>query len=203
MDRARRTQQSYDLIAGRFLERNEQRGVLRAWMLRFKALLPAGPVVDLGAGPCFDSAELRDLGLQVISLDRSRPMLQVARERFPGPRVQADMRQLPLRSRTVAGVWACASLLHLERQDLLPALAGVRDALCDSGVLFVSFKQGHGEGWERSRYGVDAPRWFTYWSEEDLDGALRAAGFELCESATRQGFHEPWIIRLARAAGPA
>jgi hypothetical protein len=167
-------------------------------MLRFKALLPAGPVVDLGAGPCFDSAELRDLGLHVISIDRSGPMLRVALDRFPGPRVQADMRQLPLRPNTLAGVWASASLLHLDRQDLLPALVGVRDALCASGILFMSLKLGTGEGWESRKYGVEAPRWFTYWSEADLDDTLRAAGFELCESATRQGSAEPWTLRIAR-----
>lgn len=198
MDRTRRTQESYDLIAERFLKRNETRGLLRSWMLRFRALLPAGPVVDLGAGPCFDSAELRDLGLEVISIDRSRSMLRVARERFPGPRVQADMRQLPLRSGVLAGVWACASMLHLERAELVPALVGVREALRPSGMLFTSFKLGAGEGWESKKYGVEAPRWFTFWSEADLDAALGTAGFEVCESATRPGTPEPWLALLAR-----
>ena len=97
-------------------------------------------VLDLGAGPCLDSAELRSLGLRVISVDRSRRMLIAAHQEIPGPRVQADMRQLTFRPNCIAGVWACASLLHLDRDELVPALSGIRNVLVSSGVLFVSLK---------------------------------------------------------------
>jgi SAM-dependent methyltransferase len=168
-------------------------------MHRFTELLPSNELVlDLGAGPCLDSAELRSLGLGVISVDRSRPMLLAARQEIPGPRVQADMRQLTFRRNCIAGVWACASLLHLERDELVPALFGIRNVLVSSGVLFVSLKYGSGEAWDTSKFGPDAPRWFTYWSDDDLDASLGSAGFEIVESATEDGLRNKWIARIVR-----
>jgi SAM-dependent methyltransferase len=170
-------------------------------MLLFRERLPAsGPVLDLGAGPCLDSAELRSLGLRVISVDRSRQMLIAAQQEVLGPRVQADMRQLPCRPDCIAGVWASASLLHLDRDELGPAVCGIRDVLVPSGVLFVSLKYGSGGSWDTSKYGPDAPRWFTYWSEEDVDASLRSAGFEILESATQEIQQQRWIARIARRA---
>lgn len=200
MDRARQTQQSYDQIAGWFLERTRDRSLIRPWMRLFRERLAADAlVIDLGAGPCHDSAELRAMGLRVISVDRSRSMLTVGRDQFPGARVQADIRALPFRRRCIAGVWANASLLHLHRDELVPALVGVHEALLPSGVLHVSLKHGLGAALESSKYGPESPRWFTYWSDDELDAALELAGFEIVESATRQGSQDTWILRIACA----
>ena len=199
MDRARQNQDSYDRVADQYLEGSRDRSLLRPWMRRFTERLPAnGPVLDLGAGPCLDSVELRSLGVRVISVDRSRRMLSAAQQEIPGPRVQADMRQLTFRPHCIAGVWACASLLHLDRDELVPALAGIRTVLVSSGVLFVSLKHGSGATWDTSKFGPDAPRWFTYWSEDGLDASLASAGFEILESATQEGLRNRWIARIAR-----
>ena len=111
------------------------------------------------------------------------------------------LRQLPFQPDCLAGVWACASLLHLDRDQLVPAVSDIRNVLVSRGALFVSLKYGSGEGWETSRYGPDAPRWFTYWSEDDLDSALLSAGFEILESATQAGLDDRWIARIARRNG--
>src|SRR5689334_10188011 len=127
MDHARRTQQSYDSVAGEYLARNGNRAVLRPWFTRFRQLLaPDARVLDLGAGPCVDAAELSALGLRVVAVDRSAAMLQLGPTRFAGPRVRADLRALPFAGARFDGAWASASLLHLRREELLPALAGVR-----------------------------------------------------------------------------
>jgi SAM-dependent methyltransferase len=199
MDRARQNQDTYDRVAAQYLERGRDRSLLRPLMLRFRDQLPVnGLVLDLGAGPCRDSAELRSLGLRVISLDRSRQMLISARQEVPGPRVQADMRQLTFHANCFAGVWACASLLHLGRDELIPALSGICNVLVPSGALFMSLKYGSGGMWETAKFGPHAPRWFTYWSDEDVDSALRLAGFEVVESATEEVSQITWIARIAR-----
>ena len=199
MDHARKNQDSYDRVADQYLERSRDRSLLGPWMHRFKERLPSNDlVIDLGAGPCLDSAELRSLGLRVISLDRSWRMLMAAHQEIAGPRVQADMNQLPFQPGCIAGVWACASLLHLDRDQLVPAVSGIRRVLVSGGALFLSLKHGSGGDWETARYGPDAARWFTYWSEDELDSALRSAGFEILESASQAGVSDTWITRIAR-----
>jgi SAM-dependent methyltransferase len=198
MDPTRRTQLTYDAVAGEFSSRTHDRSTLMRWMLAFQSHLPRGRVLDLGAGPCHDTARLRDLGLDAIALDRSRGMLQVARDEVAALRIQADMRHLPLSAQCVAGVWASASLLHLPRADFEPALAGIRRVLMPSGALFASLKCGSGAGWDTARYGADAPRWFTYWSESELDAVLCSAGFEIIEAESLDFAAQRWLIRVAR-----
>ena len=104
MDHARKNQDSYDRVADQYLERSRDRSLLRPWMHRFKERLPSDDLVlDLGAGPCLDSAELRSIGLRVVSLDRSWRMLTAAHQEITGPRVQADMSQLPFQPDCVCG----------------------------------------------------------------------------------------------------
>ncbi|HMI91855.1 MAG TPA: class I SAM-dependent methyltransferase [Polyangiales bacterium] len=202
IDHARQTQQSYDLVAGEYQTRNGDRSVLRPRFTRFQQLLaPEARVLDLGAGPCADAAELSALGLRVVAVDRSAEMLRLGRARFAGPRVRADLRALTFADARFDGAWANASLLHLRREELLPALAGVRRVLRPSGVLYASLKQGDGERWDRASYGPKTPRWFTYYRDPELDAALDAAGFDLIESHTEGTVKETWLVRFARARG--
>jgi ubiquinone/menaquinone biosynthesis C-methylase UbiE len=140
-----RTRATYDLIGERFFENTRERSAVAPWIARFAAAMPAGAtVLDLGAGPGADSAGLRAHGLRVVGLDYSLGMLRAGMREFPGPRVQADARHLPLASSAVAGVWASASLLHVPERELSGALAEVRRVLRAPGLLYVSVKRGAG-----------------------------------------------------------
>jgi SAM-dependent methyltransferase len=195
-DRIDRTRRTYDEIAGRFLENARDRSRMAPWFERFaKRLRARDPVLDLGAGPGCDSAELRRLGLSAVSLDLSLGMLREGLREFPGPRVQADARRLPIRDGCLAGVWANASLLHLSPEEAAAALREVRRALGAPGLLHVAVKAGEGAGWETERYGV--PRWFQYWSAADLDALLGASGFEVVESWSISAPRADWLVRHA------
>jgi SAM-dependent methyltransferase len=201
MDRTKRNQQTYDQVAAEYFATHRDRTRVLSWMRRFAEAVPQGVVLDLGAGPCEDSAMLRGLGLDVVSVDRSRAMLTVARQEFPGPRVQADLRELPFRAGSVAGAWACASLLHLERADMQPALVGIAELIAEGGALFVALKDGVDGKWDTTSYGPDGPRWYTYWAASDVDQALATAGFEILEAATEPGSKDTWHFRIARRSG--
>jgi len=197
-----RTRQTYDKVAARFLETTRDRAVVSLWLRSFAGRLGTGAtVLDLGAGPGCDSAELRRLGLRAISLDLSLGMLQAGLAEFPGPRIQADARLLPLRDGSVAGVWANASLLHLSPGEAAVALREARRVLCASGVLHISVKSGDGAAWESERYGE--PRWFQFWSSADLDALLEGAGFDVISSWSRSTPRADWLVRHAGPGAPA
>jgi SAM-dependent methyltransferase len=195
-DPAGQIRASYDAIGSRFLENARDRSAIAPWLDRFASALPVGArVVDLGAGPGIDSAILRRRGLRVVSLDLSLGMLRAGLNDFHGPRIQADTRQLPLATATVAGVWANASLLHLRRAELPAALAEVRRVLRAPGLLYVSVKRGTGAEWESDRYGQ--PRFFQYWTEAALDAALHAGGFSIRAASVSETPRAVWLLRLA------
>ena len=76
------------------------------------------------------------------------------------------------------GVWSCACLFHVAREDLVTVLGRLAKATRSGGRIHASFKEGDGE--ERSTYGTpDAPRRYTdtLWRERDLRSEFSTAGW--------------------------
>ena len=68
------------------------------------------------------------------------------------------------------GIWACASLLHLKKDELSKAFIKCYLALKQKGFMYASFKEGSFEGVQNGRY-------FTYVSSKILAEILRDTGF--------------------------
>ena len=198
-DPTRLTRETYDVVAPRYLENARDRGAIEPHLDAFAgALTPGARVVDLGAGPGLDTVLLVDRGLRAMAIDFSRGMLRAGVREFPGTRVQGDARRLPVATGCIDGVWAKASLLHLQRDDVARALTEVRRILRPGGILFVSVKAGSGAATETARYGL--PRFFQYWSDADLDAAMDAHAFDVLTRTTDAGTRDTWLTRLTRRA---
>jgi len=118
---------------------------------------------------------LRQRPFRVIGLDLSIGQLRTSE--LPAV-VQADMRNLPLRTGSVDAVWCHAALLHLPRAAVPGVLDEFARALRPGGELYLSIAEGDGEGFEvASNYGSQRLRWFTYHREPELTTLLADAGF--------------------------
>lgn len=194
-----RTIAAYDTIAEVYTAFWRDRRVVARPLTLLSTLLAAGDLVlDAGCGPGFDGAELRRAGLRVIGLDLSWQMLQSGQRHYPGQYVQADLRALPLPDACAAAVWASASLLHLPRAHFGPALQELTRVLLPRGLLFLSLKEGVGDGWQADACGREAPRFFTYWQAETLDAALAAAGLHTVAGWRDEGEANAWLNRIVR-----
>lgn len=197
--RSRITTETYDSVATDYLESTRDFARGRDWVARFVEAVPPGALVaDLGSGPGRDTAQLRAHGVNAFCLDRSFGMLDAGRSEFPASRVQGDLLSLPLRSASIAGAWANASLLHLAPPDLRIALREIHRVLVPSGHVHVTVKRGQGSEWESSRYG--RPRWFQYWSGTDFDRELDRAALVPIFSSEESSTSASWLVRLCRAA---
>jgi SAM-dependent methyltransferase len=191
-----RTTSTYDVVAAEYARRTE-----RAWpslIDRVDAFAErvgrGGSVLDLGCGPGRDSRLLRDRGVRVVGLDRSRGMLEAG---LHVGALQGDMRSLPIRSGGVDGVWSQAALLHVPRQDMSGVLGDVHRVLRPNGALSVTTAGGTREGGEDDAYGRANPRWFVYHTEAGLWAAFRESGFQV-EEIIKEQTNRSWISVLAR-----
>ncbi len=100
----------------------------RPWLDRLLArTAPGDTILDIGCGSGEPVARyVLECGRQVCGVDFARPMLEIARSRFPSSRwIEADMRDLDL-GETFAGVIAWDSFFHLsmaEQAAVIPRLA--------------------------------------------------------------------------------
>jgi SAM-dependent methyltransferase len=193
-----RTTATYDKIADDYLERWRNRSMVHRALERFVALAPSGgTVLDVGCGPGFDGAALRERGMRVVGLDRSPGMLAAGRRHFPGSYVLGDMRFLPFGG-AFDGLWVNASMLHIERGDVEETLDGFWRVLRPGGVLYLSLKKGSGSGWLESGYGGQTQRFFTFWEPDELDAILDQVGFTSLEGWENKGESAHWLNRLLR-----
>ena len=54
-----------------------------------------------------------------------------------------------------ASIWACASILHLSKNDLFRVFHTMNQALKENGIIYTSFKYGEFEGERNGRYFTD------------------------------------------------
>ena len=110
-----------------------------------------GRILDAGCGSGRDSLAFTRMGYEVVSIDASERMVEATRSVTGG-----DVRQMTFESAEFEdefdGIWACASLLHVPRQELGAVFVVLGKALKSDGILYLSFKYGNFERTENGRY---------------------------------------------------
>lgn len=125
--------------------------------VRFLVCLPAGGrILDFGCGTGRDTKAFRELGYETDALDGSEALCRIA-EKHTGAAVRClDFRDYSHSEGEIYdGIWACASLLHLKKQELLPVMRELGKALRPGGVMYASFKYGEFEGERNGRFFTD------------------------------------------------
>ena len=152
-----------------------------------------GTILDYGSGSGRDSAYFINKGFSVDSLDGSAEMKAQA-ERLFGIKVKlASFLSLEEKDK-YDGIWAQASILHLEEHDLRVALTLIERALKRDGVFYSSFRKGEEDGYENGR-------WYTNMTEGRFLSFLPASLYveKIWESQdVRPGVSRTWLSIICR-----
>jgi SAM-dependent methyltransferase len=195
---------TYDRIAGRYSERQEQQKPADGrWFPELEeafldCVTARGRIADLGCGPGLDGARFFQAGFRVVGMDLSTSMLVIAAASLGGVVAQADLRALPIGSGSLDGIWCCAALLHVPEIDTPRVLQGFRRALKPEGSLALVTALGDGHRLEPVPYAQGEQRWFAYRHADRLTRQLQDAGFRLLIDAVVSSNRE-WITVLAEA----
>lgn len=179
------TRESYDKTAVEYQE-NTEKLLPQKKAEKFLGYLGANSLIlDLGCGPGRDAKYFVALGHRVIGADISPQMIALAKDAVPeGEFVVSDIESLEQEEKSLDGIWASASLLHVSKEAMPDVLAKLYRFLKPGGIFYVSMKKGAGEVLEPDeRYG-GCEKFWNYVDEEELVGLLEEAGFTVQETTT-------------------
>lgn len=91
---------------------------------------------------------------------------------------------------TFDAIWACASLLHIEKENLNQVFKKCNNALKENGIMYCSFKYGTFIGERNGRYYIDL-------TEESIKEYLKDTNFKIIDSLVtvdvRPNRNEKWL----------
>ena len=138
----------------------------------FLAELPEGArILDVGCGSGRDTLAFKDKGYQVEAIDYSAELVKKARELTNIEVRQQSFYDLAENNK-YDGIWACASLLHCERDRLTEVLGLIFKALKPNGVCYMSFKYGNTDREKEGRSFTDLNEQQAHELIKQIDQAL-------------------------------
>lgn len=133
-----------------------------------------GKILDFGCGSGRDSLYFKNKGYDVTAIDGSEELCKIARE-YTG----IDVKNMKFDEFNdidyYDGIWACGTLLHLHNSEILEVLKKLRDALKDTGYMFVALKNGKGE--EQILDG----RYYNYFELNDVENLVELIKMDIVE----------------------
>ncbi|MEF8832304.1 MAG: methyltransferase domain-containing protein, partial [Candidatus Thermoplasmatota archaeon] len=155
MDPIERTMRTYDQIAEEYCKKTESEGdrkFQKKMLDRTLSFLPSNPrIIDLGCGDGRDTQYLQEKGADVVGIDLSKSMIDLARKKYPECTfLQSDMRDTVFPDDTFQGAWASTSLSNVPKSELSKVEKEIYRIVEEGSIFCFSFKVGEGEGFEES-----------------------------------------------------
>ena len=144
----------YNLNAENFIESTQNVDMHHAQDRFLQLLDENASILDFGCGSGRDTRYFLDKGYRVTATDGSAELCRWASD-FTGIEVKemlfGELDEIDIYD----GIWACSSILHLPKNELLLVIRKMCDALKSTGVIYTSFKYSDFEGVRNGRYFTD------------------------------------------------
>lgn len=184
-DHLKQTLKFYDSQAKSFAESTLAINLSRHYEV-FSKYVPSGHVLDLGCGAGRDSKFFLDHGYTVTATDGSQEMITCTKKVTDGRcfAYQTALYDELTYSNQFDAVWAMASLVHVDDEEIFKVLCRIKDALKVGGIGYISVKEGTGST-------VDATgRYFNFFTMPKIAALLaKLEGIAILEhfSTTSEG----------------
>ena len=132
----------YNQNAADFAQATEQIDMTALYVEFLPLIKRGGHILDAGCGSGRDALYFKRQGFSVTAFDASDALVNIARKHLEQNVEVKRFEQLDERDK-YDGIWCCASLLHVELENLADIFNRLKTALKTDAVLYVSFKFGN------------------------------------------------------------
>lgn len=181
-DYLRITVETYNLITHDYVETTRDIPPQPEFDAFCRSVAQGGQILDAGCAWGRDCREFSTLDFSVIGVDLSCELLKIAISYAPACSfLLADLRNLPLPTKSVDGIWCCATLLHLKHTQISRALVEFHRVLRPGATCYIQVKKGLGEGFVGGSFSQGKPRFFSYFQEDELSALCVSSGFHVVD----------------------
>ncbi len=150
----------YNKNAKRYCEQTIVGNVQENYDRFLKHLNKNAYILDFGCGSGRDSKYFFNNGYRVRSIDGSIEMCKLA-SKYINKKVDC-MKFEELNDVSVYdGIWACSSILHVEKEHLIDIIIKMINSLKTNGIIYASFKLGTG-------YEIKEGKYYNYLTKNEM-----------------------------------
>ncbi|MCC6710985.1 MAG: class I SAM-dependent methyltransferase [Candidatus Pacebacteria bacterium] len=171
-------------------------------------ITPGGLILDAGCAGGRDCSIFAQKGYSPIGIDAVKAFVAEAKITYPELNfVLGNFTKLPFADNSFAGVWAHASLLHLETiSEVKTALKEFFRVLKSGGIAHIYVKKQLNQEKTSNvsqNYSGEFGRFFRWFEAKELETLIEKAGFEINifdDNYTRKGGRQDikWLAVLAK-----
>lgn len=138
---------------------------------RFLRTIPDGSyILDFGCGSGRDSKYFIENGYKVRAIDGSTEICKIT-SKYINQEVECMKFEDLDDVEVYDGIWACSSILHVEKENLPEILNKMLRSLKSGGVIYTSFKLGSG-------YEIKEGKYYNYITKEEMEDVLKRLSIE-------------------------
>ena len=154
-------------------------------------------ILDAGCGSGRDTLYFLNNGYEVVSIDASSEMVKLSSKLTKQNTSLLRIEDIGFKDQ-FEGIWACASLLHIDESKTTDVYHKLRDAMKMNGCCYASYKYGNGTEVREGRY-------YSHYDEDSFQKMFEnIKGLEIVElwdtlDLKEDGNDEKWLnILLTR-----
>lgn len=176
-NRVLRTIQSYNDTAEEYAKAIADR-LPKSNLDRFFLLIPKhAKVLDIGCAAGRDTVYFHQKRIDVVGIDLSQRLIQIARRNYPDVTFQiCDMQKLPFKDASFDGIWAHSVFHHLDKPAMNTTLKEWTRILKKNGVIYLRTKMGQGNWKGIDSLSAGQEREFTLLMPNELDKMFSELG---------------------------
>ncbi len=157
--------------------------------LFFERVLNKGFVLEIGCGPGEISNYLKMKGIDVVGIDISEKMIEIARQLNPFIDFRTgDVFDLQFEDCSVAGIVAPYLIVNFELEDIPEAFSEIHRVLVKNGQFLLSFHSGNQELEIHDFFVQGNTLPYTYFDPDAIKEILIDSGFRISEYINRMPY---------------
>ena len=187
----------YNENAESFYQRTVGLDLIEIYEKFLKQVPDSCTILDVGCGSGRDTLYFLNNGYEVISIDASSEMVKLSSKLTNQNTSLLKIEDIAFKDQ-FEGIWACASLLHIDESKTTDVYHKLRDAMKMNGCCYSSYKYGNGTEVREGRY-------YSHYDEDSFQKMFEnIEGLEIVElwdtlDLKEDGNDEKWLnILLTR-----